>query len=94
MITSSPGLKSSPLETRLFDSLVLRVMTISSGVTWRNSASSFRVFSRPWPIFTRLSNDGSRSMSFVLRYSVSSTGAEEGHRFAAFIMARSGGMTN
>ena len=48
-----------PVDTRLFDSLVLRVMTISSGVTRRNSASSLRVFSRPSPSFARLSSDGS-----------------------------------
>src|SRR5262247_3412394 len=33
-------------------------------------------------------------MSFVVLYSVSSTGADDGHRFAAFSIVRSGGMTN
>src|SRR6476661_3201986 len=33
-------------------------------------------------------------MSRVILYSVSSTGADEGHRFAAFRMVRSFGMTN
>ena len=32
-------------------------------------------------------------MSFVILYSVSSTGADEGHRFAAFSIVSSGGMT-
>ena len=44
-MTSSPALRSRPFDTRLFDSLVLRVMMISSGVTRRNSASALRVFS-------------------------------------------------
>src|SRR5712692_8449255 len=94
MMTSSPAFRSTPFETRLFDSLVLRVMTISSGVTRRNSASSFRVFSRPSPSFTRLSKEGSWSMSFVIRYIVSSTGPDEGQRLAAFSMVRSRGITN
>src|ERR687887_968847 len=33
-------------------------------------------------------------MSFVIRYIVSSTGADEGQRFAAFSIVRSGGITN
>src|SRR6266705_2659468 len=33
-------------------------------------------------------------MSFVIRYSVSRTGADEGQRFAAFSIVSSGGMTN
>src|SRR5262245_20173082 len=92
--TSSPAFKSMPFDTRLFDSLVLRVITISSGVTRRKSASILRVFSRPSPSFARLSDEGSRSMSFVIVYSVSMTGADEGHRFAAFSIVSSLGMTN
>src|SRR3954465_14290052 len=83
-----------PVETRLFDSLVLRVMTISSGVTRRKSASSLRVFSRPSPSLARLSCDGSRSMSLVSQYIVSSTGPDAGQRFAAFNIVSSFGITN
>src|SRR5262245_21800145 len=92
--TSSPGLRSMPVETRLFDSLVFRVITISSGVTRRNSASTLRVFSRPSPSLARLSDEGSWSMSFVILYIVSRTGADDGHRFAAFSLVSSLGMTN
>ncbi len=83
-----------PVDTRLFDSLVFRVMMISSGVTRKKSASAFRVASRPSPSFTRLSCDGSWSMSRVALYSVSSTGSDDGHRFAAFSIVRSFGITN
>src|SRR5215475_11333307 len=92
--TSSPGLRSMPLDTRLLDSLVFRVMTISSGVTRRNSASNLRVFSRPSPSCTRLSEDGSWSMSLVALYSVSSTGPDDGQRLVSFSIVRSLGMTN
>ena len=78
----------------LLASLVLRVITISSGVTRRNSASALRVFSfspvrraRFWP-------DGSRSTLSVSRRSASSTGREAGQRLAAFNTPRSGGITN
>src|SRR5688572_16735657 len=92
--TSSPALRSSPLETMLFASLVLRVMTISSAVTWRNRARRRRASSFPALIFCRLSNEGSLSMSFVLTYIASRTGAGEGQRLAAFITARFGVITN
>src|SRR5688572_25736415 len=92
--TSSPAFRSSPLETILFASLVLRAITISSGVTRRNRARRRRVSSFPALIFCRLSKDGSPSMSFVLRYIASRTGAGEGQRFAAFITARFGGIRN
>ncbi len=92
--TSSPGFKSMPLETRLLPSLVLRVRTISSGFTPRNSASSLRVDSFPSPIFTRLGKEGSRSMSRVSRSSVSTTGIKDGQRLAAFMTPRPGGMKN
>ena len=94
MMTSSPDLRSRPLDTRLFASLVFRVSTISSGVTRKHAATSRRVSSLPAAIFCRLSNDGSASMSFVFRYTASSTGAGDGQRFAAFITARSGGIRN
>jgi hypothetical protein len=64
--TSSPGSRSRPLETKLFDSLVLRVMTISSGVTRRYVASARRVASRPLRVFCRFCGDGSRSTDRVL----------------------------
>ncbi len=95
MTTSSPALRSSPLETMLFASLVLRVMTISSGVTRRNRGKQTpRVSSFPALIFCRLSNDGSASMSFVLRYIASSTGAGDGQRLAAFMTLRPAGIRN
>src|SRR5688500_10815377 len=78
----------------LLASLVLRVMTISSGVTRRKPASARRASSFPVVILARFSNDGSPSMSFVLRYIASRTGAGDGHRFAAFITARSAGIRN
>src|SRR5688572_18946572 len=92
--TSSPALRSRPLETILFASLVLRAMTISSGVTRRNRARRRRVSSFPVLIFCRLSNDGSPSISFVLRYIASRTGAGDGQRLAAFMTARFGGIRN
>jgi hypothetical protein len=78
----------------LLASLVLRVITISSGVTRRNSASSFRVASLPSPILTRLGKEGSPSMSRVAATIASTTARGEGHRLAAFITARSAGIRN
>ena len=78
----------------LFASLVLRVMTISSGVTRRNAARvlrrlSFSPFSR-----ARFCADGSRSTLSLSRLSASSTGREAGQRFAAFSTPSSSGITN
>src|SRR5262249_9109882 len=57
--TSSPLFRSSPLDTTLLLSVVLRVMTISSGVTRSASASSPRDFSRPFAMRSaRTSGDG------------------------------------
>ena len=92
--TSSPALRSRPFDTMLFDSLVLRVMMISSGVTRRNSASALRVFSFSGISRERLFGEGSASTLRVSRVSTSATGRDAGHRLAAFITASSGGITN
>jgi hypothetical protein len=93
-ITSSPGFRSRPFETRLFDSLVLRVMTISSGVTRRNAASALRVSSFSGISRARLTGDGSASTVCVSLVSTSTTGRDAGQRLAAFMTERSGGITN
>ena len=51
----------------LFDSLVLRVMMISSGVTRRNSASALRVFSFSGISRARLLGEGSRVDALATR---------------------------
>src|SRR5687768_12795856 len=68
------GLRSMPLDTMLLASLVFRVMTISSGVTRRNSAMTLRVASFSPPRRARFCADGSRSTLSVSRFSASSTG--------------------
>ena len=78
----------------LFDSLVLRVMMISSGVTRRNSASATRVASFSGIRRARFVGEGSVSTLFDSRLRASDAGREAGQRFAAFITARSGGITN
>ena len=65
-MTLPPALRSRPLDTRLFDSLVLRVMMISSGVTRRNWASAARVSFSGYKR-ARLFGDGSRSTFAVSR---------------------------
>src|SRR5262245_29635444 len=69
-------------------------MTISSGVTRRNSASALRVFSLAAESRLRFCWEGSRSTICVSRVRTSTTGADAGQRLAAFITARSGGITN
>src|SRR6185436_1584499 len=92
--TSSPCLRSSPLDTMLFASLVLRVMTISSGVTRRNAASVLRRLSFSPLNRARFCPEGSRSTLSLSRFSASSTGRDAGQRFAAFRTPRSSGITN
>ena len=93
-ITSSPALSVRPLETMLLASLVLRVITISSGVTRRNAARALRVFSFSPDSRARFWPDGSRSTLLVSRIRASSTGLDAGQRLAAFSTPRSGGITN
>src|SRR5262245_50248927 len=83
--TSSPALSSMPLLTKLFPSLVLRVMTISSGVTFRNAAIFLRVSSRPVLNLFLFWGEGSASISRVYLNRTSLTLLVAGHRFAAFI---------
>src|SRR5688572_1104260 len=92
--TSSPALSSTPLETMLLASLVLRVMTISSGVTRRNAASTLRRFSFSPLNRARFWAEGSLSTLSDSRLSASSTGREAGQRLAALSTPRSGGITN
>ena len=78
----------------LLASLVLRVMTISSGVTRRNAASVLRRFSFSPLNRARFCADGSWSTLSLSRFSASSTGRDAGQRLAALSTPRSGGITN
>src|SRR5687767_10261611 len=78
----------------LLASLVLRVMTISSGVTRRNAASALRVLSFSPLKRERFWADGSRSTLSDSRRSASRTGREAGQRLAALRTPRSAGITN
>jgi len=92
--TSSFGPSCSPLDTRLFPSLVLRVMTISSGVTRSASARRRRASSFDFVSVVRVSGDGLASYARVFRSSASITGSDVGHKLAALMNPRSGGRRN